>query len=73
MAAKRGRFSFECIDFLMSARAAIRHGVMRVLKIVVDGTRLYRWADATPLAGSNFLFIIRCPEIWSHDRATRGR
>lgn len=29
---------------------AIRHGLIHVLKTVVDGTRLYRWADAQPLA-----------------------
>jgi len=73
MAAKRGRFSFDGLDFLISARTAIRHGVMRILKMVVDGARLYRWADATPLAGFLFLFIIRCPEILSRDRAARGR
>ncbi len=56
-----------------SARTAIRHGVMRVLKTVVDGARLYRWADAAPLAGCLCVFIIRCPEIWSRDRAARGR
>jgi len=56
-----------------SARTAIRHGVMRVLKTVVDGARLYRWADAAPLAGCLCVFIIRCPEIWSRDRAVRGR
>jgi hypothetical protein len=32
MASKRGRFSVECIDFLMSARTAIEHGHGRVLK-----------------------------------------
>ena len=73
IAAKRGRFSFERLHSLMSARTAIRHDGMRVFKIVVDGARLYRWADAAPLAGSMFLFIIRCPEIWSRDRAARGR
>jgi len=73
IAAKGGRFSFERLNFLMSARTTNLHGVMRVLKMVIDGARLYRWADAAPLAGSMFLFIIRCPEIWSRDRAARGR
>ncbi len=30
MAPKRGWFSVECIDFLMSARTAIEHGLRRV-------------------------------------------
>ena len=53
------RFFFETIDFLMAARTAIRHGVMRVLKIGDVGARLYRWADAAPLAGGGFTRIIR--------------
>ena len=61
MAAKRGRFSVDGLDFLMSARTAIRHGFKRVLKTVVDGARSYRWSDAAPLAGWLCVFISRCP------------
>ena len=73
-AEKHRGFFFECINFPMSARTAIRHGLERVLKIVVDeAAKLYRWADAAPLAECEVMFIIRCPEIWSRDRAARGR
>jgi len=48
MVVKLGRFFVECIKLSMSAQIAFRHGSTRVLKIVVDGANLYRWADATP-------------------------
>ncbi len=42
---------------------AIRHGVMRVLKMGVDVAAIFtRRADALPLAGGCFIFI-RCPDI----------
>jgi len=63
MAPKWGGFFIECSKFTMSARTAIRHGVMRVLKMIVDV--VLRWkprADALPLAGVGVKFI-RFPDI----------
>ncbi len=56
-----------------SARTAIRHGVMRVLKMSVDdGVGWARRADAQPLAGCEVMFIIRCPDTSSRDWAAGG-
>jgi hypothetical protein len=54
----------QLIDFLISARTAIRHGVMRVLKMGVDVVWRYLHGGLTPLplAGGGFIFI-RCPDI----------
>ena len=68
----RRRFSVNWSHFSWSARTAIRHGLMRVLKMVVD-VRLPRRADALPLACCVFMRLIRCPDSSSHDRAIRGR
>ena len=57
-----------------SAHTFHRHGLERVLKMVMESAaRSTRRADALPLAGSVFLFIIRCPDTWSRDRAVRVR
>jgi len=50
-----------------SARTAIRHGLMRVLKMVVD-VRFPRRADALPLACGVFMRTIRCPDNLWRDR-----
>ncbi len=66
LAPEHGWFSFECIDFSMSARTVSGHGSKRVLKVVVDAVlRLTRRADALPLALRVFMFLIRCPDsLW---------
>ena len=58
------RFSVNCSHFSWSARTAIRHGLMRVLKMVFD-VRFPRRADALPLACCVFMRLIRCPDnLW---------
>ena len=70
MPQNRRRFSVNCPYFSWSARTAIRHGLMRVLKWVVDA-RLTRRADALPLALRVFMRIIRCPDnLWRDSRAS---
>jgi hypothetical protein len=47
----------KSIDFLISARAAFRHGALRVLKMGIDVAAIFtRRADALPLAGGWFHF-----------------
>lgn len=58
--AKRAGSSLTCT---MSARTAIRHGVMRVSKMIVDVVlRRKRRADALPLARVGVI-LIRFPDI----------